>query len=505
MGWATRARPDLGVALGEPIGKSHPRAWIQVAAVSKDQTRNTMTLFPGLFSKACMQQHGIDINKEIIYAYDGARRIEAVTSSPRALEGGRPTFVIMNETHHWLLNNEGHAMASVIERNARKSKDGAARVLAITNAYEPSEDSVAQRRRESWDEQEAGLAIRTHVLYDSLEAPEHATMRPPAERAEDGTKIDPTEAAIRTHLAAIVRGVRGDAWWLDIEGIVDGILDKKNPVSESRRFWFNQIVASEDAWLDPAAIKAAIDPVVKANREHASFDDLKVGWASILPDDQVAMFLDCSKSDDSTALAGCRIDDGYVFTIGVWQKPAGERGKKWIVPRGSVDRRVREAFERFNIVTFFADPSHAIDEEDGSRYWDDLIDQWHREFNEQLEVWAIRSGHNTHSIMYDMTSPERQKAFTGAAEMFVEDMEFLNDIEEYEPTFKIDGHPALINHLGNARVNPGKFGVGLMKDHRESSRKIDLAVSAVGARMCRRIFLNTDVKPEDRPGEIWGA
>lgn len=34
--------------------------------------------------------------------YRGARRIEAVTSSPRALEGGRPTFTVANETQHWV-------------------------------------------------------------------------------------------------------------------------------------------------------------------------------------------------------------------------------------------------------------------------------------------------------------------------------------------------------------------------------------------------------------------
>jgi len=35
--------------IGIPIAVAHPAPWIQVAAVSRDQTRNTMTLFPGLF------------------------------------------------------------------------------------------------------------------------------------------------------------------------------------------------------------------------------------------------------------------------------------------------------------------------------------------------------------------------------------------------------------------------------------------------------------------------
>ncbi|MBQ1167141.1 terminase, partial [Streptomyces sp. A73] len=69
------------------------------------------------------------------------------TSSPRALEGGRPTAVNLGETHHGLESTQGHEMAAVIERNATKAADGQTRTLANTNAYEPGEDSVAERTR----------------------------------------------------------------------------------------------------------------------------------------------------------------------------------------------------------------------------------------------------------------------------------------------------------------------------------------------------------------------
>jgi len=505
MGWTTRRRPDLGLEIGDPIAKSHPRAWVQIAAVSKEQTKNTMTLFPGLFTKACIEKHSITIGKEIVYAYDGARRIEAVTSSPRALEGGRPTLVIMNETHHWLSNNDGHEMYNVIARNATKSKGGQARSLAITNAYEPSEDSVAQRRRDTYDEQEAGLAIKTGILYDSLEAPADATMRPKPVRDRSGKLVEPTEQETRDHLAAIVRGVRGDAWWLDIESIVNAIIDKTVPTSQARRFWFNQIVAAEDAWVDPAAIDAAIDSVVKANRAVVGKDDLKVGWRAVMPGEEVVIFFDGSKSDDATAIVGCRISDSYIFTIGVWQKPKGKRGEKWLAPRHAVDKRVDEAFSELNVIGFWADPSHATDDEDGTRYWDEMIDSWHVKYKDQLKIWATKSGLSTHSVMFDLASPERQRLFVGAAETFVEEIEHLNDIEEFEPQFQIDGHPALVAHMRNARRYPGKFGTSLMKDNRESSRKIDLAVAAVGARLLRRSFLNGEKPEEKRNGEVWGA
>ena len=147
---------EWGVPAGQPLGVQHPAAWVQIAAVSQDQTRNTMTLFPSILSKRAIEEYRIDLGKEIIYADKGRARIEAVTSSPRALEGGRPTFVSLGETHHWVESNQGHEMAAVIERNATKSADGQARTLANTNAFEPGEDSVAERTREAFESAEAG-------------------------------------------------------------------------------------------------------------------------------------------------------------------------------------------------------------------------------------------------------------------------------------------------------------------------------------------------------------
>ncbi len=106
-----------------------------------------------------------------------------------------------------------------------------------------------------------------------------------------------------------------------------------------------------------------------------------------------------------------------------------------------------------------------------------------------------------------MTSPTRTSLFVQAAERFVEEIEHKNDIEEFEPLLEHDGHPALTQHLRNARRAPGKYGTSLMKEGRESAKKIDLAVAAVGARMLRRLYLNRD--PDEAKKEpdrrAWGA
>ena len=517
-GWAANDYPAFQLREGDPVGKRHERAWIQIAAVSKDQTRNTMTMFPGLFTQAAIDEHRIDLGKEIIYAHGGRCRIEAVTSSPRALEGGRPTLVIKNETHHWLANNEGHEMSEVIDRNVTKSKGGTARTLSITNAYNPGEESVAQQEREAWAE-EVASGWKVTTMYDSLEAAPEALMYLPdvwtGNDPETGKKQyrEPTEEEVRAYVTAVVDAVRGDAWWLEVDAIVDKILKpapgKENSVATSRRYYYNQVLAAEDAWVHPSAVQAAVDPYVAQIRKQATGkgDILRAGWEAVGTTEEIVVFFDGSKSRDSTALIGCRLSDGYVFVLGVWQQPKGERGKKWLSPRGEVDHRVDEVHRRFNVVAFFADPSHALDDEDDTRYWDGYIDGWHQRYHQQYRLWATKSGENQHAVMWDMTNPQHQQTFVKAAERFVGEMETLDDVEEYAPSFKIDGHPSLITHLLNARGydHPKGYGISLHKGSRTSKRKIDLAVCAVGARMLRRLVMNMKVEEVkmDDIGAIW--
>lgn len=434
-----------------PIATDNPDAWVQTAATSLEQTKNTMRLMPGLITPEARDHYRVQVGKELIHAVGGERLIQAVTSSPATLEGARATFVLRNETQHWDSSNGGHEMAAVIERNATKSADGAARTLAITNAPEPGMDSVAERDWDAYATAESGGSLTTGILYDSLEAPPDAPLAP-------------------EHAGDVVTAVRGDSTWLDVDRIVQSILDTRNPASRSRRFWYNQRVAAEDAWVDPKAVDLA-----------ARIDSDRSG-------DLVAFF-DGSKSDDATGFVLCRMSDGHLLTGGVWQRPAGVAGEGWIVDRADVDQNVRDVLDTGQVVAFYADPSHAKDD-DATGFWDAVIDGWHRDYGHRMQHWAVRSGDQKHSIMWDMSSPERTRLFTEAAMRFVEELE-----DSTGPRFTHDGHPALVQHMKNARRHPNRYGVSLSKEHRESKRKVDLAVCAVGARMLRRVVLN---RPRER-------
>lgn len=427
---------------GHPIARDVPEAWVQTAAVSQEQTKNTMRLFPGLFTPEAKKRFGLQIGKEKIYALGDERLIEAVTSSPATLEGGRATAVFLNEPHHWTASNDGHEMAAVIARNAAKSPDGGARTVRITNAYEPGEESVAESDREAYEKMTAGRTLFTGYLYDSLEAAPEAPLS--AEAAPE-----------------VVRSIRGDSTWLQPERIVQEILDPRNPPSRSRRFWYNQIVAAEDAWTTPQEWDR--------NRNEALALD---------SGDEVALFFDGSKSDDATGLVACRISDGAVFVLGVWQRP--DHVEEWSVPREDVSAMVDRAFALYEPKGFFADPGTGTDETD-ERYWDAHIDRWAREYGDRLDLWALESGKERHAVLWDMRSRERQRQFTEAAGRA------LADIEAGQ--FAHDGHPVLRIHVTNARRRPNEWGVTVTKEHRESKRKIDLAVCAIGARMVQRMWL----------------
>ena len=404
---------------GYPVAVPQNAAWVQIAAVSKDQTRNTMTLFPGLFSSRAIQEYGIDLGKEIIYSAAGGR-IEAVTSSPRALEGGRASFVVMNETQHWLPSGEGDRMAEVIARNLAKIRGGSARSLAITNAHNPGENSVAERDFEAWCAIRDGRSRASGFYYDSLEA-------------------DPrTDLSDRDSLRQGLAEAAGDASWLDLDRLTDTVYDPTTPPSVSRRFYLNQIAESEDAWIAP--------------REWHTCEALESD--GLADDDVVTLGFDGSVRDDSTALVACRVSDGLLELLACWEKPEGPAGEGWQVDREAVDAAIFRAFETYDVCGLYADPAQ----------WQDYLDRWHQEFADRVRVKA--------------TQARPFEFWTNRVSVMVRALErFYEACVSHE--LKHSGNPVLSRHVLNARRRDGRAGVMIAKEHPGSPRKIDAAMAAV--------------------------
>ncbi len=412
---------------GTPIAIPHTSPWVQVYAVSRDQTRTTMRLFGPLLSKRARDDYGIEVHRTVVYG-SGGRTIEAITSAPTSSEGPRTTFVLRNEVQNWLSNNEGHEMAEVIDGNLAKSRDGSARALSICNAHRPGEDSVGEREWDAYQAIEQGRTRLRDVLYDSLEAPAD-------------TKLDDEESLRRGLTVA-----RGDSTWLDLDRHVAEIWDPRTTPSEARRKYLNQVVAAEDAWIEPYRWKALGDPAP----------------APLVEGELVTLGFDGSKSDDHSALIATRIDDGAWITLEVWD-PAKYGGE---IPRDLVDTAVRTAHDRFDVVAFYSDLEG----------WETYVDRWAADFGRSYAVKASVK----HAIAWDMRT--RTKEFT------LEGVERLFD-EIVEGAFRHDGDRRVAEHVANARRRPNAWGVSFGKEHRESKRKVDALAAGTLSRMARRVYL----------------
>lgn len=410
-------------SLGGVTGQPHAAAWVQVAAVSKDQTRNTMTLFPSMFSAATIREYNLDIGKEIIYAKATNGRLEAVTSSPRSLEGGRATFVLRNETHHWLKNNDGHEMAQVIDRNVAKARGGGARVLDITNAHEPGEDSVAERVHDGWLKMQAGKTRGSGLMYDSRQAPASTRLA--------------DEASLRHGLVM----ARGDSTWLDVEGLIQAVYSPTTEPSQARRFYLNQRVAAEDAWVTPQ----------EWDRGTVA-DQITAG-------EEITLGFDGSRTNDSTALVACRVSDGLIQLLGVWEKPQGPAGDGWVVARDAVAGAVDNAMETYKVLAFYSDVNE----------WESYVEKWSAEYGNKL----IRKAAPRSAVGWDMRN--NQNILVAAVEAF-------HAAITGDDCTHTD-NPVLNQHVYNARRWPVRHGVTFRKEHRESNRKVDALAAAVLARM----------------------
>lgn len=440
-------------ANGNPEGKPRHAAWVQIAAVSQDQTKNTFRLFPIMVSQKLKDDYGLEMHKFLMYTAAGGQ-MEAVTASPASMEGNRPTFVLENETQWWGAGpsgelNDGHAMNDVIEGNVTKIPG--ARKLAICNAHIPGYDTVAERAYDGWNDILSGKAVDTGVLYDALEAPADT---PLSEIPSEKENPEGYEAGIRL-LREGIRVACGDSYWLPVEEIIRSVLDVKNSVTESRRKFLNQVNAHEDSWVTPQWWDrlALTEPTFKLEKG-----------------DKITLGFDGSKSNDWTALVACRVSDGCLFLIKAWNpdKHGGE------VPREDVDATVRSVFSSYEVVAFRADVKE----------FEAYVDQWGQDFRKTVKVNATPGN----PVAFDMRGQTKRFAF---------DCERMLDAVLEREVFH-DGNPVLRQHVLNARRYPTTFdAISIRKASKDSSKKIDAAVCAVLAFGARQDYL---MSKRNRPG-----
>lgn len=419
---------------GGCVGRPVTMPWVQIAAVSLDQTENTMRHVRAMASKQnapkLHEDYQLDVGKtQIFVAPEG--KLEVITSAAATAEGAEATFVIGDELEHWTPTNGGVELHNTLVDNLTKS---GSRFLGTLNAWKPGVNSVGESVFDDWVAQESGRAkVKTRILYDARQAPPE------------------TDMADEESLRAGLEWVYADCPWADIDAIIARIWRVSAKLDDSKRKYLNWPTASTDSWVDPQDVSAT------------TASDVVVGEG-----EQVVMFFDGSLSNDNTALVGCRLSDGHVFTIGVWEPVSAGSDERPMVDVDAVDGAVESAFETWDVIAFWADV----------REWEAYTKVvWPQRYRDRLKVWASRGSSRVEPIAWDMRSKDYD--FTMACELVEQEFQ--------QHSFTHDGDARLVEHLRNARRHEGRYGITVRKESRKSAKKIDAAVCLIGARMLWRI------------------
>lgn len=455
---------------GHPYAEPQPMPWVVVAGVSETQTKNTTDAIRAMAGNPdFIAAYGVDVGMTRILTPSGGKLV-AVTASASTAEGGRYTFAILDETHHWTQSNRGHDLADVIRRNLGKM-DG--RSIETTNAHEPGHDSTAEKSYLAYLAILEGRSIADGILYDSRQAP------------------DDIDIADRDAVKAGLALAYGDSHWVNLDRILREFYDPDLPPEQARRFYLNQIVAAADSWLAPSELQA---------NYRESLAPLKLGVYDSRrgsTGDTVALGFDGSLTDDSTALVAVRISDGAPFLLAIWERPEGPAGTGWHVPKEDVRGAVDWAFAHLDVAAFFSDVA----------YWETDVDAWRDSYGERLLVKAA----TRHAVAWDMRGHQQDttrgvealhRAFTDrevpwrAHELYAGSAASLG----------LSGSEILRRHVLNARRRINRWGVSFGKETRESPKKVDALAALLLARMARSRVLETGALKSKRkaPGRLYG-
>ncbi|WML63646.1 terminase [Rhodococcus sp. AH-ZY2] len=236
LGWAEKgdgyACSDWGCGCGweyeylpgEPMGMRHPSPVIQLTANNEDQVGNvyrplTAMIRLGPLSDLMSPREGfIRIAGEV--GGDDFDRIDAVTSSARGRLGNPVSWVLHDETGMYTVANK---MVGVAETQRRGAAGMGGRTMETTNAWDPSENSTAQRTYES-------QAPDIFKFY-----------RIPPKGLSWGNKRDRRK---------ILKYVYAGSPWVNLDSIEAEAmeLNERDP-AQAERFFGNRLVYGQGSWL----------------------------------------------------------------------------------------------------------------------------------------------------------------------------------------------------------------------------------------------------------------
>ena len=430
-------------ANGQPVGAPWSRErtpLVLMAAVSEDQvqTNTYSALLEMLDNDALYDDYpGLEPMGGMVNLPKG--QIKPISASGASIKGARAVFSVMDQTEVWYRSNGGHKLAETLRSNAAKI---GGTTLETPNAFVPGEESVAEESAKFAELIESGQALGSGVLWDHREAPADTDMSD-AKSLIEGMRIaygdasgDPRGCAI--HEPPCPPG------HVDLQRLVTEVMDLNKDPQVSRSDFLNQITHASDAWM------ARFEWLACEDREK-----------QVQPGDTIVLGFDGSRGRvrgkaDATALVAMRVEDRHLFPIHVWEARQGE--DDWQAPADEIDRTVRDVFEEFNVVAFYADPSG----------WQTHVAEWEALFGRKLRIRA------TQQSPIAMWPRGKNAGVSHLTE------QFYRAVLAQEITH--DGSAIMMRHVLNARRRRSRGGGYLLyKEFPESPAKIDAAYAAIMA------------------------
>jgi hypothetical protein len=331
--WGCRCGWGYEYQAGEPMARPWPTPLIQLLATSVDQVDNVYRPLQSMVRDGPLGQR-MRVGEEFIrLPNDGC--VDVVTSSATARLGNPITFALQDETGVYLKRNR---MISVAETMRRGLAGMGGRAIETTNAWDPTEDSTAQRTAESRRDD----LFRFHQL-------------PPAK----------WKFKVKADRAKILRHVYRGSQHVDLDAIEAEAAEllERDP-EQAERFFGNRLVQGAGTWLDDGVWQGSTTDV------------------DVAPGIAVCGGFDGSDIDDWTSI---RLEtlDGRQFTptYGPDRRPTIWNPAEWggRIPRTEVHAAWDELARRYKLVRVYCDPPG----------WQTEIEQWALKHGDQVFIeWA---------------------------------------------------------------------------------------------------------------------
>ncbi|WP_223848112.1 hypothetical protein [Bifidobacterium tissieri] len=495
---------------GEPMGRPIKGPNVLCIANAQDQTDNIYGVIKYNCERgplAVLRGYGLDVGETRILLPEGGS-IKPGSSSAASKDGGKQTFVPVDESHLTVLPGAKATYHTLKRNGAKRKADAEPWMLETTTMYRPGEGSIAEETyKTAHDVLEGRLKHDARLLFDhrfadlpldDIASPvklKHALYEAYGSAAKSSDGLDHIILPDGRVVPVNARGVSAEGFslrspgvepgpskngWFDIRGPIADILDPASDVGDSVRYYLNSLTSVSDAWLAESLIGShtVFEYLFADARSDARREQM---WREVIDRrDAITLGFDGSVSDDATALVGCRVRDGLLFLIHLEQCPDGPEKATWKVDRDRFDAIARRVMDEYNVVAFFADV----------RYWEDKIMDWQADYGRRLVVGPRDRGDRIRFY----TNSWKQDMMHGLETIHTAfQCEWEPTDDEFSPVTSdvaLLGDPRLLAHFRNARRKDFRTGGYLIyKESANSPHKIDACMAGVLAYQARTRYL----------------